>query len=122
MKKEIVKKWYKSLAFPKECDKEFYEILEKADMDKVSEKKELGLNLIYFLGKCEEMKRAFERRNIPDRYFRATAGELVKEALYCKKVFGKLGIYENGWFDCVVKGERMFRIGRLNFMLETAGE
>lgn len=122
MKKASVIKWYKDLAFPEECDKEFYEILDNTNMNSLAEKKDLEQNLIYFLLKCEGMRAAFEKRGIPDKYFRDTASEIVKEALYCRQIFGRLGIYETGWFEVLVKGEMLFRIGRLNFMLETAGE
>jgi len=129
--KETARKWYKKLGLPEVCDKEFEEILECADIEGIDkenpvqylvEQKDLGLNLVYILAKCEEMQAAYADRGIPDKYLRASLTEIMKEVLGCRESFGMLGIYELVWFDCVVKGTMLFRIGRLNFMMETAGD
>ncbi len=129
--KEMAFKWYRLLDFPKECDDEFKRFMRDKDLASVDPKnpvqylvsqKDLGLNLLYFLYKCEDMKAAYDRRGIPERFFWASAKGILEEALYCKEVLDQLGIYEVAWMQYVVGGEILFRIGRLNFLVEIAGE
>ena len=129
--KDSVRKWYGRLGLPNSCEEAFERILERVDTDCIdqenllqylTEKKDLGLNLIYILSKCEGMQEMYTARGIPERYLHAVLAEIAKEAMDCQKNFGQLGIFEIAWFNCFVKGTMLFRIGRLNFMLETAGD
>ncbi len=128
---ETAIKWYKYLQFPSEFDEEFYALAESKDISGITpencvkilcEKKDYGLNLIYFLSQLDNTKAAMDERNIDEKYFRATAMGLVGEAKSCKETFGKIGVYEVGWTNAVMKGTYLFRIGRLNFGLETLFE
>lgn len=128
---ETAIKWYKYLEFPSEFDEEFYALAKSKDISGITpencvkilcEKKDLGLNLIYFLLQLDNMKATMDARGIDEKYFRATASGLVGEAKVCKETFGKIGVYEVGWTNAVMKGTYLFRIGRLNFGLETLFE
>ncbi len=128
---ETAIKWYKWLDFPKEFDEEFYALAASKDISEVppenagtylSEKADFGLSLIYILSQLDKTKEAMQKRNIDEKYFRSTALEIVAEVKYCKKVFGVFGVYEAQWMLEMFKGTYLFRIGRLNFGLETAPE
>lgn len=128
---ETAEKWYQRLDFPKECDDEFRKLLHDKDVAWVDsnrpveyllQQKDLGLNFLYFLSRCDAMKVAYEGRGIPEHYFWAAAKGLVWEALYCREIYGILGVSVVQWMDYVVGGNILFRIGRLNYLLETAGE
>ena len=128
---ETAIKWYKYLEFPSDCDEEFYALAESKDISGITpencvkilcEKKDHGLNLIYFLSQLDDTKATMDSRGIPEKYFRATAAGLIGEAISCRETFGTLGVYEVGWTNAVLKGTYLFRIGRLNFGLETLFE
>jgi len=129
--KRIIRKWYRRLGLPDSYEEAFEIILERANIDCIDkenalqflmEMKNYGLNLIYILSKCEEMQEMYTARGIPERYLHAVLAEIAKEAMDCQKNFGQLGIFEIAWFNCFVKGTVLFRIGRLNFMLQTASD
>ena len=129
--KDLVWKWYKNLGLEQSFDFEFGEILRKIDLNVIPSensvdflvgKKDYQLNMVYILAQCESMYKEYIERGIPDQYLQATLCEIAMEVKSCQATFGVLGIYEISWFACVVKGNRLFRIGRLNFMLEEAGE
>lgn len=128
---EIALQWYRKLSFPKEFDEAFYKLAEQADVSEIDaespvedllKKGDYGLNLVYFLSQCEAMYAAFSSRGIPEEIFYATAGELVREAEACQAAFGAIGVYEVGWFHTIINRRLIFRIGRLNFCMDTAGD
>jgi len=130
--KDIARKWYKRLELSEFYEKAFDYLLDHTNIEYIIdqanplqylvEKKDIGSNLVYILVKCEKMQEMYEKRGIPDKYLQAALSEIAREVLDCHKNIGKLGIYEITWFDCFVKGTMLFRLGRLNFMLETAGD
>ena len=74
--KKNAEKWYRALSFPKEYDSEFYATLERTkdivvpnDSAKkyLNDKKDYGLNLVYFLSLCDEVKVNFEARGIEEK-------------------------------------------------------
>lgn len=122
-------KWYKKLEFPSECDEEFRKIIERTKditipennaIEALAQKNDLGLNLVYFLSRCSEMKENFSTRLIPEEYFNATVYEIKRSGINCIKNFGCLGIYEINWIGKVVSRDSVFRIGRLNFEISYA--
>lgn len=129
--KNTARKWYKKLNFPSEYDLEFEKILENCDVSKIDgedalnsllKEKDYGLNLVYFLSKCEEMEKWYKEKNIPYEIFINTANDLVIESKSCKDSFGVLGTYEAEWENAVIVDKRIFRIGRLNFEMDIASD
>lgn len=129
--KETAVKWYQQLGFPSEYDEAFYELLNSRDISEIGDenpvdylmgKGDYGLNLLYFLSRCEAMYEAFCRRGIPETIFYDCARGLVSEAQVCLETFGALGVYEVGWFDAVINKQKVIRIGRLNYGMDIAGD
>ena len=127
---ETAIKWYRKLGFPEACDKEFYSLAQNRDLSEINQanpveylsgKEDYGLNLLYFLAQCDRMQAAFERRKIEKRYFDATIDDIRRGALSCRDVFGVFGLTDPGWYQCLVGGDMLFRIGRFHFSIETAG-
>ncbi len=119
-------KWYRFLDFPKEYDAEFYEILERVKDTSVPrneakkfllDKKDVGLNFVYFLSLCDEVRENYRARGIDEKYFCNLISIIKEEALDTKAVFGGLGIYEVGWMCVVLAKDSLFRIGNLDFQL-----
>lgn len=123
-------KWYRKLAFPSSCDEAFFRLAREKDLSEIDmsdplgyliKKNDISLNLIFFLSQCDQMYATFLRQGIDEKYFAATAHELTTGAMNSLKTFGQLGLTDPSWYFCLVRGDRLFRIGRFNFMLEIAG-
>ena len=126
---ETAIKWYRYLDFPPECDEEFYALAESKDISEIpgentleylENKKDYGLNLIYFLTRLDVTKAAMEKRGIDKKYFDSTARGLIWEVMNTKKAFGTFGVSGALWWCLVTQGDFLFRIGRLNYGLEVA--
>ena len=126
---ELAIKWYKYLGFPPEYDEEFYALAESKDISEIpaentleylENKKDYGLNLIYFLTRLDITKATMDKRGIDKKYFDSTAAGLLWEVMNTKKAFGTFGVSEALWWCLVTQGDFLFRIGRLNYGMEVA--
>ncbi len=121
--KEIVKKWYNKLGFPKIYDKEFYPALdsirvtdamtiERYDKTSTDGKK----NLIYYLFFCEALSKKYEELGMPENILLDTLGDLVVWTKTWTCVKGTLHLEQLNWLSRHLTG-KLFKIGRLQFCL-----
>ena len=121
--KEIVRKWYEKLGFPKIYDKEFYKALdsmyvtdaltiERYDKTSTDGKK----NLIYYLFFCEELSKKYAELGIPENILLDTVGDLVVWAKTWTNVKGTLHLEELNWLSRHLT-MKLFKIGRLQFCM-----
>lgn len=123
---KIIEKWYKLLEFPKEYDKEFYQILEEIpvpedlrieDTDPLSPNgKENLLRHLYFM---EELHERYQKKGIPDSVFLNTMQDIATWTKTWSDVRGELWMLETQWlrlhFDM-----KLFGLGRLQFYMGVA--
>ena len=121
--KEMVKKWYTKLGFPKIYDKEFYPALDSIRVtdsmtveryDKTS--KDGKKNLIYYLFFCEALAKKYEELGIPESILLETLADLVVWTKTWTSVKGTLHLEELNWLSRHLTG-KLFKIGRLQFCL-----
>lgn len=122
--KEVVKiitKWYEKLDFPKKYDEEFYNSLDTIYVDENAKVSEYDLfcpdgkkNLLYFLYFCEDLKKRYEEKNIPEDIFYDTLHDVVIWTNVWSDLKGELYL---GQLDFLQIHFRMdlFKIGRLEF-------
>ena len=126
--KEIIKKWYEKLAFPKEYDKEFYEALENTEispdltLDGYDKKCEDGRkNLLAFLYLAEELSEKYRERGIPDEILMDTLSDVVIWSNTWTKIKGTLHLAQLDWLEWHYRF-RLFRLGRLQFFMRNIDE
>ena len=121
--KEIVKKWYDKLSFPKIYDKEFYKALDSIKItdamtveryDKTCE--DGKKNLIYYLFFCEALKKKYEELGIPEYILIDTVKDIVVWTKTWTCVKGTLHLGELKWLSRHLTG-KLFKLGRLQFCL-----
>ena len=119
--KEIVKKWYKRLGFPKEFDKEFYPALDAIRVtdamtveryDKTC--KDGKKNLIYYLFFCEALAKKYEALRMPESILLDTLADLVVWTKTWTSVKGTLHLEQLNWLSRHLTG-KLFKLGRLQF-------
>ncbi|MBR2432316.1 MAG: amidohydrolase family protein, partial [Clostridia bacterium] len=126
--KEIVKKWYTKLGFPKVYDKEFFSALDRIKVtdaltiDTYDKKCEDGKkNLIYYLFFCEELSKKYAEKNIPESILIDTLKDLVVWTNTWTCVKGTLHLSELNWLSRHLS-MKLFKIGRLQFCFGKAEE
>ncbi|MBR5140515.1 MAG: DUF5596 domain-containing protein, partial [Clostridia bacterium] len=126
--KEIVKKWYEKLSFPKIFDKEFYaaldsiKVTDSMTLERYDKSSEDGKkNLIYYLFFCEALTKKYEELGIPKNVLLDTLGDLVvwAKTWYCVK--GTLHLGELNWLSRHLSA-KLFKIGRLQFCMGVSEE
>ncbi len=128
--KSIITKWYKSLEFPKHLDDEFFLSLDKVSDETLSDflenayrdENEHILNLFRCLYRCEDAYKMYQEKGIGDDIFFASMKEIVTETVQCKEDYGVLGVWDTYWMNLFLECKKIFRIGRLNFDMEIAGD
>lgn len=124
--KQIVKKWYEKLGFPKVFDKEFYPYLDSVRLTDAmtlerypKDSKDGKKNLAYFLYFCEELSKKYEAMGIPESILLDSLSDLVvwAKTWYCVK--GSLHLEELNWLSRTL-GMRLFKLGRLQFCMGEA--
>lgn len=121
--KEIVKKWYSKLNFPKIYDKEFYSYLDSVrvtdalTIEKYNKNSEDGKkNLVYYLFFCEELSRKYAEAGIPENILLDTLGDLVVWTKTWTNVKGTLHLAELSWLARHLE-MKLFKLGRLQFCM-----
>lgn len=126
--KNIIKKWYDILEFPKNFDSEFYNVLEEYDIDSNAtienydiSSKDGKKNLLYFLYFCEKTKELYKEKNIPQSYLYETLYDIVTYTKLWSEVKGELHLEELYWLKRHLT-LNIFKIGRLQFAFGQAEE
>lgn len=121
MAKEIIKKWYKRIGFPTKYDIEFYDALEKYDIDPNAKLEDYDLNcedgkknFLYFLYFCEETKRKYKEKGIPDDILMDTIYDITRWLDTWSDLKGGLYLGELEWLSHHL-GAKLFKLGRLQF-------
>ncbi len=122
----IIRKWYEALHFPKQYDAPFYEALAKIPVtDTVttfspSYNTDNGLrNLLNVLYLCEETKKEYEKRHIPESILMETLSDIVIWTNTWSNLKGGLYLGELGWLQYHLRAS-LFRLGRLQFCMGKA--
>lgn len=124
--KDVIKKWYKALGFPKEYDNEFYRAIEEinAVVDITLEQYDKSCNdgiknLIYFLYYCEKTAKYYKQKHIPNEILVDTLKDIVTWTIEWSDIKGSLYLGELLWLTRHLSG-RLFKIGRLQFCIAGA--
>lgn len=124
--KEIIAKWYETLKFPHVYDKEFRRALaeipvsdaitlERYDSDCLDGRR----NLLSFLYLCEEVRKGYEKKGIPEEIMLDTLNDLVIWTEEWSNVKGTLYLGELDWIKRHMS-MNLFRLGRLQFAMGKA--
>ena len=123
---QIIESWYKKLNFPKEYDKEFYKALREIkisdaiDIETYEDTGDGKRNLLSYLYFCHKLEKKYAEKGIPEQILLDTAQDIVVWTNTWSDVKGELYLGETGWLKLHMSGG-LFRLGRLQFCLETAG-
>lgn len=123
---QIIESWYKKLNFPKEYDKEFYQALREIkisdaiDIETYEDTGDGKRNLLSYLYFCHKLEKKYAEKGIPEQILLDTAQDIVVWTKTWSDVKGELYLGETGWLKLHMSG-RLFRLGRLQFCMETAG-
>ena len=124
--KEIIKKWYEKLEFPKSYDKEFrralneYEISDAITLESYDKSCTDGKrNLLSFLYLCEGVAEKHRSLGIPEEITLDTLKDVVTWTVSWSCVKGELHLGELSWLAHHFRS-RLFRLGRLQFCMGTA--
>jgi len=119
--KDIIKKWYYKLGFPKKYEEEFLNLLDGAELTddiKISDiensTENCPYNLLYSLYFVEDMWRIYKERNIPEKILLDTAYDIVRWTEVWYDINGKLGLDLMGWISDHLN-VKLFKLGRLEF-------
>lgn len=126
--KEIIKKWYEKLGFPKVYDKEFkaalreYEISDAITLDTYDKNCKDGVrNLLSFLFLCEGVAEHHRSLGIPEEITLDTLRDAVTWTVNWSCVKGELYLGELSWLSNHFSS-RLFKLGRLQFCMGHAEE
>lgn len=124
--KEIIKKWYNKLEFPKCYDHDFYEALETVKIsDAVTVEtydkncKDGKRNLLSFLYMCEETERRYKEKGIPESILLDTLKDIPAWTRDWSNVKGELFLGELPWLSAHLRA-KLFKLGRLEFCTNIA--
>lgn len=119
--KKIVEKWYKALAFEEKYDKEFYEMLEKYEVDAGAhidsyspERHSDAENVLNYLYMCESARKRYEELGINSDIMHATLKDIVFYSAAHSEIKGKFCLGEYGWISRHLS-LNLFQLGRLQF-------
>lgn len=119
--KDIIRKWYQRIGFPKEYDGPFEEAIIKADFHGIS--MEYGANdprlkenqmlaLLYYLYRCELLEAKYHEKGIPDEILLDTVSDIRCWSANTVRETGMPGLRELGWIEASLD-MTMFKLGRL---------
>ena len=124
----IIEKWYKKLSFDPKYDAEFYDALARISIPATTNIATYPLegldgkkNLLSFLYMCEDLSAKYAERGISEEILLDSLSDIV---IWCKawsEYKGELFLGETAWVARTLQF-RIFRLGRLQFCMETAGE
>lgn len=121
--KEIIKKWYGKLGFPKTYDKEFnaalreYEISDAITLDTYDKTCKDGVrNLLSFLYLCEGVAEHHRSLGIPEEITLDTLRDTVTWTVNWSCVKGALYLGELSWLSNHFSS-KLFKLGRLQFCM-----
>ena len=121
--KEIIKKWYEILEFPKEFDAEFYTALDEINIsdavtiDNYDLKSQDGKrNLLSFLFMCEAVQKQYEEKGLPYDVLVDSLKDIVVWTKSWTAAKGTLYLKEIGWIAYLMRLE-IFKIGRLEYCM-----
>ena len=116
--KEIIKKWYETLSFPKEFDNEFYKALESFENTEISledfEPKSGIDDLMHFLYFCEGLEEKYKLMGIDEPVLFATLRDIVNWTKVWSEIKGELYLGETYWLRNHME-MKIFTLGRLQF-------
>lgn len=122
----IIEKYYNKLKFPKLFDKEFKKALNEVKISDAITIEEYDYtcddgkrNLLSYLFMCEELKRRYDEKNIPEDIFYDTISDLVIWTSNWSDIKGSLYLGEIDWLSNHLKGV-LFKLGRLQFRMGQA--
>ena len=121
--KNIIKKWYDALSFPKTYDADVEKLLASAELDELTTIEEYApechtaeYNLLAYLYFCEELSEKYREHGIPDEILKDTLSDIVTWTAVHYDIHGKVGLSEVNWLKnhltfC------LFKLGRLQFKM-----
>ena len=119
--KKIVEKWYNELEFDKKYDGEFYDILEKYEIDESAvidgyspEKYSDEENVLNYLYMCENAKEKYAELGIDFDIMYATLKDIVFYSAAHSEIKGKFCLGEYEWITRHLS-LNLFQLGRLQF-------
>ena len=121
--KNIIKKWYYKLSFPKEYDEAFEKILEKsslepATIDQYTYGKDYEKDFLMFLYFCEDLEKYYKKTGISEDILLDTLSDIVVWTKIHFRINKKIGLSETHWLVRHLSG-RLFKLGRLQFCMES---
>ena len=120
--KEIIKKWYDVLKFPKEFDAEFNEALETVKISDYIEaetyidEKDGKRNLLSYLFLCEKLRKRYQEKEIGEDILIDTVKDLVIWNNIWSDIKGELYLGECNWLKNHLS-MKLFKLGRLQFCM-----
>ena len=124
--KEIIKKWYARLPFPREYDRQFYDALERIPISDAVTSESYDLkctdgkrNLLSFLFMCEAYEQKGREMGIDEQILLDTLSDIAIWCTNWSNIKGELYLGELTW---LIRHMRMklFRLGRLQFCIGKA--
>ncbi|MBQ3124599.1 MAG: amidohydrolase family protein [Clostridia bacterium] len=124
--KVIIEKWYNTLNFPEEFDKEFKAALSEVKISDAicienynTGEKDGKRNLLSFLFMCESLKKRYDKKGIPSEIFMDTVGNIVEWTETYSKLKNELYLGECEWLKRHFS-MKLFKLGRLHFCMGDA--
>lgn len=126
--KQLAKKWYEIIQFPKKYDLMFEKLLEEEkdlecmkfeDYDLTVNAENKGKNLIMFLYFCEELSNKYKKAGIGEEILLASIDDFIIMTEREYILSGRLGLMDTGHLAKHLS-MRLFRLGRLQFELHEA--
>lgn len=119
--KNVIKKWYDTLGFPKEWDTAFQKLLESEDLspcniEEYNETGDAAYNLMMYLFFCENLCEKYRNMQIPEKILLDTLSDIVIWAKVHYDIHGSLGLSETSWLKRHLT-MKLFRLGRLQFCM-----
>ena len=119
--KNIIKKWYERLGFPKKYDEEFYAALSSLKADIPENPKDFRDDehtapeaLLAYLYYCEPLSEKYAALGIPEDVLLDTLSDLVVWTNTHYTLHGEVGLSQTGWLINHVTFS-IFKLGRLQF-------
>lgn len=122
----IIEKWYKTLDFPKDYDKQFYNYLSTIKISDVInvdnydlESSDGARNLLSFLYFCDGLEKIYDDHGIPKEILLDTLKDIVVWTKTYSNINNKLYLGELCWLKRHFSF-KLFKLGRLQFCLGTS--
>ena len=124
--KNIIRKWYNKLAFPKYYDAQFEKALAEIPISDAIDIKTYDKsatdgkrNLLSFLFLAEKLKAKYEALGIPEDILNATLEDIKIWCINWSNIKRELHLGELSWLQFHLSG-KLFRLGRLQFCMGKA--